>query len=97
MKNWKEEFDKEFRFRSDVIAQDANYEGTVLRNDLIGFISELLTAQTTEMIEKISSLKMREIMPDAASLKGEGYNEAVRSLNSSIDSLIQSFTSSDNQ
>lgn len=41
-KDWIKKFDEQFRFTSVELSKDGNYDGTVLRNDLIGFISQAL-------------------------------------------------------
>lgn len=104
LENWQEKFDKEFRFNSDVIARDGNYDGTELRNDLMAFISSLLQAQhqknTQEFVEKIASLRLKETKspcPPFNSSEISGFNVAVVYINSKIDSIIHSLTQSANK
>lgn len=53
---WEKEFDEEFRFRSDELAKDGNYDGTILRNELKQFISSLLQQQRNEIIKEIEEM-----------------------------------------
>lgn len=44
--DWRKRFDEEFKFRSDVLSKDGNYDATVLRNELVEWIEgELLKAK----------------------------------------------------
>ncbi len=53
-KKWIEEFDKEFRFHSEDLAKDANFYGTQLRNELITFITKLLSSQKVELVKELN-------------------------------------------